>query len=80
MHIEARIKICTKKPIIILWSYSHHSKKKTIAYDYNMFAHRPGLCYCCEPQGLYDDVIKWFAMRIYKFIKMKKKKQPPVTA
>ena len=57
MNIKARIKICTKKQIIILLSYSHHSKKKPITYDYNMFAYRPGLCYCCEPQGLYDDVI-----------------------
>ena len=62
MHIKVRIKICTKKQVILLLSYSHHLKK-TITYDYNMFAYRPGLYYCCEPQGLYDDVIKWFAMR-----------------
>ena len=27
MHIKARIKICTKKQVILLLSYSHHSKK-----------------------------------------------------
>ena len=46
------------------WVILTIQKKTTIKYDYNMFAYRPGLCYCCKPEGLYDDVIKWFAMRI----------------
>ena len=50
-----------------------------------MFAHRPGLCYCCESQGLYyDDIINGLLCenldhkRTDKFIEMKK--QPPLTA